>query len=115
MNSGSINKVILIGHLGADPEVRYTQSGLLTASFSLATNEKYIDSDGNEQKTTEWHRIITWKKTAEFTEKYLKKGQLVYIEGKIRTREYSSQDGATKKITEILSNQITPLEWKSDK
>ena len=115
MNSGSINKVILIGHLGADPEVRYTQSGLVTASFSLATNEKYIDAEGHEQKNTEWHRIVTWNKTAEFSEKYLKKGQLVYIEGKIKTREYSSQNGTTTKITEILSNQITLLDWKSDK
>ena len=115
MDSGSINKVILIGHLGADPEVRYTPAGVVTASFSLATNEKYIDSDGNEKKHTEWHRIVTWNKTAEFTEQYLKKGQLVCIDGKIRTREYSTNEGINKKIVEILCTNITPLEWKSDK
>mgnify|MGYP001256132598 CR=1 FL=1 len=114
MNSGSINKVILIGHLGADPEVRYTQSGLLTASFSLATNEKYIDSDGNEQKTTEWHRIITWKKTAEFTEKYLKKGQLVFTEGKLQSRNWEDKDGIKRYTTEVVCEMFTMLGRKMD-
>ena len=115
MDSGSINKVILIGHLGADPEIRYTSSGVAPASFSLATNEKYVDSEGNEKKHVEWHRIVTWNKTAEFTEQYIKKGQLVYIEGKIRSREFVTKEGINKKITEILCSNITPLEWKSDK
>tara|TARA_B100001250_G_C19804464_1_gene792615 strand:+ start:2418 stop:2765 length:348 start_codon:yes stop_codon:yes gene_type:complete len=115
MDTGSINKVILIGHLGGDPDVRYTQTGIPTSSFSLATNEKKIDSNGNEQKKTEWHRIIAWNKTAEFCEQYLKKGQLIYLEGKIRSREYVDNDGNSKKIVEILSNHIIPLHWKSDK
>ena len=96
-----INKAIIVGRLGKDPDVRATQSGKKCATLSLATSEKYKD-----QEKTEWHRIILWEKLAEIAEKYLKKGNLVYIEGKIQTREYESQ-GVKKYVTEIVANQIS--------
>ena len=115
MQKSSVNKVILVGHIGNKPEGRYTPSGISTASFSLATNETWVDSENKRQDHTEWHNIIAWNKLADFTTEYLHKGQLVYIEGKMQTRKYNDKENIQKKITEIVSSIITPLEWKSNK
>ena len=115
MQKSSVNKVILVGHIGNKPEGRYTPSGISTASFSLATNETWVDSENKRQDHTEWHNIIVWNKLADFTTEYLHKGQLVYIEGKMQTRKYNDKENIQKKVTEIVSSTITPLEWKSNK
>lgn len=103
-----MNKVIIVGRLGSDPEIKNTQNGKVVASFSVATSEKY---NGNEK--TEWHRIIAWEKQAEIAKNYLAKGNIVGIEGKIQSREYED-GGVKKKITEIICQSITLLET-SDK
>ncbi len=101
-----VNKVILLGNLGQDPNLRHTESGVPVATFSLATNESYIDKEGNKQKRTEWHNIVVWRKLAEVAEQYLKKGSLIYVEGKITSRSYQAQDGSTRYITEIVANNF---------
>ena len=106
----SINKVILIGHLGAKPEGRYTQKGTSTASFSLATNEVWVDSNKQKQEHTEWHHVVAWNKLADFTTQYLDKGHLIYLEGSIKTRIWGDQNDKRKKITEIIATQIISLE-----
>jgi single-strand DNA-binding protein len=104
-----VNKVILMGNLGKDPELRYTPSGQATASFSLATTEKWTDKNGQRQERTEWHNIVTWAKTAELANQYLKKGSPVYIEGRISYRSWDDKDGNKKYRTEIVANQINFL------
>ena len=104
----SMNKVILIGRLGNDPELKYTPNGTAQAQISLATSEKWKDSDGNQKEKTEWHRIIAWRRQAEFVGEWLKKGQLVSIEGKLQTRSWE-QDGQKKYMTEIIADNITML------
>ncbi len=104
----SMNKVILIGRLGNDPELKYTPNGTAQAQISLATSEKWKDSDGNQKEKTEWHRIIAWRRQAEFVGEWLKKGQLVSIEGKLQTRSWE-QDGQKKYMTEIVADNITML------
>lgn len=104
----SMNKVILIGRLGSDPELKYTPNGTAQAQISLATSEKWKDSDGNQQEKTEWHRIIAWRRQAEFVGEWLKKGQLVSIEGKLQTRSWEA-DGQKKYMTEIVADNITML------
>ena len=113
MQKSSVNKVILVGHIGNKPEGRYTPSGISTASFSLATNESWIDSESEKQERTEWHNIVAWNKLADFATEYLQKGQLIYIEGKLQTRTYKDKDDIQHWKTEVISNVITPLEWKS--
>ena len=113
MQKSSVNKVILVGHIGNKPEGRYTPSGSSTASFSLATNESWIDSDNEKQERTEWHNIIAWNKLADFATEYLQKGQLIYIEGRLQTRNYKDKEDIQRRITEIVSTAITPLEWKT--
>ena len=113
MQKSSVNKVILIGHIGNNPEGRYTPSGISTASFSIATNESWIDSDKVKKEHTEWHNIIAWNKLADFATEYLQKGQLVYIEGKLQTRTYKDKNDVQHWKTEIISNIITPLDWKN--
>ena len=113
MQRSSVNKVILVGHIGNKPEGRYTTSGTSTASFSLATNESWIDAEKEKQEHTEWHNIIAWNKLADFATEYLQKGQLVYVEGKMQTRSYKDRDEVQRRITEVRSNIITPLEWKT--
>ena len=113
MQKSSVNKVILVGHIGNKPEGRYTPSGTSTASFSLATNESWIDNEKEKQERTEWHSIVAWNKLADFATEYLQKGQLVYIEGKLQTRTYKDKDDVQHWKTEIISNVITPLEWKT--
>ncbi len=114
MQKSSVNKVILVGHIGNKPEGRYTPSGTSTASFSLATNESWIDSETKKQERTEWHNIIAWNKLADFATEYLQKGQLIYIEGRLQTRTYKDKDDIQRRITEIVSTIITPLEWKTN-
>ena len=104
----SMNKVILIGRLGNDPELKYTPNGTAQAQISLATSEKWKDSDGNPKEKTEWHRIVAWRRQAEFVGEWLKKGQLVSIEGKLQTRSWE-QDGQKKYMTEIVADTITML------
>ena len=105
----SVNKVILVGNLGKDPELRYTASGTAVANFSLATTERYKDRDGNSQEKTEWHNIVVWRQLAEICGKYLTKGKQVYLEGKIQTRSYDDRDGNKRYITEIVVDQMQML------
>jgi single-strand DNA-binding protein len=97
----SLNKVMLIGHLGKDPELKYTPGGAAVATFSLATNESYKDKDGNQQEKTEWHRLVVWNKQAEIAAEYLKKGQQIFAEGKLQTRTWE-KDGQKHYMTEIV-------------
>ena len=113
MQKSSVNKVILVGHIGNKPEGRYTPSGTSTASFSLATNESWIDSENEKQERTEWHYIIAWNKLADFATEYLQKGQLIYIEGRLQTRTYKDKEDIQRRVTEVVSTTITPLEWKT--
>ena len=96
-----VNKVILIGRVGKDPDVKTFDSGTKNATFSFATGESWKDRDGNKQNSTEWHNIVAWRKPAEIVEKYVKKGDPLYIEGKLRTRSYEDKDGNKRYITEI--------------
>lgn len=103
------NKVTLVGRLGADPELRYTQNSTPVANFSLATDESYTDKDGNRQKKTEWHRIVVWSKQAENASQYLAKGRTALIEGKIQTRQFQDQEGQTRYVTEIIAQNVVFL------
>ncbi|MCP3176770.1 MAG: single-stranded DNA-binding protein [Desulfuromonadales bacterium] len=105
----SVNKVILVGNLGKDPELRYTPSGAAVANFTIATTERYKDRDGQTQEKTEWHNIVAWRQLAEICGKYLHKGKQVYIEGKIQTRSYDDRDGNKRYITEIVADQMQML------
>jgi single-strand DNA-binding protein len=107
-----VNKVILLGNLGKDPVVRRLESGVAVATFSLATSERYKDKDGNVQEKTEWHNIVLWRGLADVAEKYLHKGDKIYIEGKITTRSYE-QEGVKKYLTEIVADTMTMLTPKS--
>lgn len=108
--SGSINKVILIGNLGKDPEVRHLENGATVANFSIATSETYKDrKTGEKVSQTEWHNIVAWRGLAEIAERYLKKGQKVYIEGKLKTRSWQDQDGNNRYSTEIITDNLTML------
>ncbi len=110
----SVNKVILVGNLGKDPELRYTPSGTAVATFSLATTERYKDRDGNRQEKTEWHNIVAWRQLAEICGKFLHKGKQVYIEGKIQNRSYDDRDGNKRYITEIVADQMQMLGSRDD-
>ena len=113
MQKNSINKVFLIGHLGGDPEARYTKSGRPVASFSVATNESWKQQNGLITEHTEWHALVAWDKLADFSNEYLYKGQLVSVEGSLRTRTWETKDGINRKTTEIICSNIVPLEWKT--
>ncbi len=102
----AVNKAILIGNLGADPELRYTPSGQAVASFSLATSEKFKNKDGEQQERTEWHNVVCWGRQAEIANEYLRKGSSVYIEGRIQTRSYDDKDGIKRYKTEIVTRQM---------
>ena len=104
-----INKAILIGNLGADPEIRYTQGGDQVATFNLATTERWKGQDGQMQESTEWHRIVVWKRLAEICGEYLSKGSRVYIEGKIQTRKWQDQHGNDRYTTEIVAREMKML------
>ena len=104
-----VNKVILVGNLGKDPEVRYLDNGVAVANFSLATTENYKNKQGERVSQTEWHNIVFWRGLAEVAEKYLKKGDSVYVEGKLRTRRWEDKEGNAKYTTEILADNMTML------
>ena len=104
-----VNKVILIGNLGKDPEVRHLEGGSSVARFTLATNEYYKDKQGTRVEHTEWHNISAWRNLAELAEKFLKKGSQVYVEGKLRTRQYQDKDQQTRYVTEIIADEISLL------
>jgi len=109
-----VNKVILVGNLGKDPEVRSLESGAKVASFSLATTESYKNKDGQRVDQTEWHNIVMWRGLAEVAEKYLKKGGQIYLEGKIRTRTWDDKDGNKRYTTEIIADTFTMLGAKRE-
>ena len=102
----SVNKAIIIGNLGRDPEVRFTQGGSAVCNFSVATSEKWRDKDGQNQESTEWHRIVAWGKLAELCGEYLAKGRSVYVEGSIQTREWADKEGQTRYTTEIKAREV---------
>ena len=110
----SINKVILVGNVGKDPEVRYLESGVAVARFPFATSETYKGKDGEKVTTTEWHNIVLWRGLAEVAEKYVKKGSQLYLEGKIRTRSYDDKDGVKRYMTEIVTDQMQMLGRRQD-
>ncbi len=112
--SGSVNKVILIGRLGKDPEIKYTPSGAPVAKFSLATDEVFKDRAGEQQRRTEWHNIVAWNKLAEICGEYLTKGKQVYIEGSIRSRQWEDQSGNKRTSYEIVARQMTMLGSRAD-
>jgi len=101
-----VNKVILVGNLGKDPEVRFTANGRAFARFSVATSERWTDQDGNRQERTEWHNVVVWGKQAETCGQYLSKGRQVFIEGSIRSRQYDDKDGNKRYITEIVARDV---------
>lgn len=108
--AGGVNKVILVGNLGKDPEVRYLEGGVAVAKFPLATSESYKDRNSGDRKTqTEWHNVVLWRGLAEVAEKYLKKGNMVYIEGKMRTRSWEDQDKNMRYTTEVVADNMTML------
>jgi single-strand DNA-binding protein len=107
----SLNKVMLIGNLGKDPELRYTSSGVAVATFSLATSDSWKDQEGNQQERTEWHNIVAWRKLAEICGEWLKKGKKVYLEGRIQTRSYDDKNTGQKRyITEIVADNLIMLD-----
>ncbi|MDZ7693302.1 MAG: single-stranded DNA-binding protein [Balneolaceae bacterium] len=110
----SLNKAMIIGRLGQDPEVRYTQSNTAVANLSVATSERYKDSSGEWKENTEWHRVVAWGRLAEICQEYLKKGSQVYIEGPIQTRQWEDRDGQTRYTTEIKALTLTMLDSKKD-
>jgi single-strand DNA-binding protein len=107
--AGSVNKVILIGHLGADPEIRYTQGGAPVANLRIATNENWTNKNGQKEERTEWHRVVAWSKLAELAGQYLTKGRQIYIEGRLQTRSWDDKEGNKRYATEIVATNITFL------
>ena len=105
----AVNKVILIGHLGADPELRYTPNGTPVANFRIATTERWTNKQGERMESTEWHRIVAWGKLGEFCGQYLNKGKQVYIEGRLRTRSWEDKDGKKQWTTEIIAQRLQLL------
>ncbi|HEY7615781.1 MAG TPA: single-stranded DNA-binding protein [Terriglobales bacterium] len=115
MAGRSVNKVILVGNLGKDPEVKYTPSGTPVAKFSLATNERYKDKDGQWQDRTEWHNVVLWQRLAEIAGEYLKKGAKVYIEGRLQTHSWDDKQTNQKKyMTEIIANDLVMLSGRGE-
>ena len=114
MAKGTVNKVTLIGRLGQDPEIRFTGDGAAVASFSVATNESWKDQSGETQDRTEWHRVVMYGRMAETAAEYMKKGQMVYVEGRLNTREWEDQNQIKRKTTEIRCDNFTMLGRRSD-
>ena len=114
MSRGGVNKVILIGNLGADPELKYTPSGVPVVNFSLATSESWTDKSGERQERTEWHRIVLWRKLAEIAGQYLRKGSKLYVEGKLQTRSWDDQSGQKRYTTEVVVNDMQMLDGRDD-
>jgi single-strand DNA-binding protein len=111
----SVNKVILIGNLGADPELRYTATGTAVANFNIATKDSWTGKDGNKEERTEWHRVVAWARLGEICGEYLVKGKQVYIEGKLRTRSWEDRDGNKRYTTEILAQTMQMLGSAGDR
>ena len=109
-----VYKVILVGNLGKDPEVRHLDNGIAVANFSLATTESYTNKQGERVNQTEWHNIVLWRGLADVAEKYLKKGNSIYVEGKISTRKWEDKEGNTRYSTDIIADKMTMLGSKSD-
>jgi len=109
MAQRSLNKVLLIGNLGRDPEVRYTASGKAVASFTVATSQRWKDQNGTDQERTEWHRVVAWGRLGEICGEYLSKGKQVFIEGRIQSREWEDQDGNKRTTVEIIANDLIML------
>ena len=109
-----VNKVILIGNLGADPELRYTPSGTAVTNYNMATNESWTDSSGERQERTEWHRIVVWGRLAEICNQYLRKGSKIYIEGRLQTRNWEGQDGQKRYTTEVVARDMQILDSRDD-
>lgn len=114
LGRGTVNKVILLGRLGADPELRYTPGGAAVSTISVATNVVWKDKDGNQQEKTEWHRVVAWRKTAEFLGEYVKKGALVFVEGRLETRTWDDRDGNKRYTTEVISDSIEVVGGRKD-
>jgi single-strand DNA-binding protein len=112
--AGGINKAIIIGNLGSDPEVRYTQGGQAVASFNVATSETFNDKAGERQERTEWHKIVVWGKLAELCGEYLKKGRQAYIEGRLQTRQWDDKDGNKRYTTEIVAQTVQFLGGRAE-
>jgi single-strand DNA-binding protein len=110
----SVNRVILVGRIGRDPEIRHTQSGQTVASLSVATDESYKDKQGNKVEAVEWHNVTAWGKTADFIGSYLGKGRLVYIEGKLKTEKYTDKQGVEKYTTKIIAERVQGLDKRPD-
>lgn len=111
----SVNKVILVGNLGRDPEIRYTQGGTPVANFTMATTERWSDPSGEKKERTEWHRIVVWGKQAEIASEYLRKGRQVYIEGSLQTREWTDREGNKRTTTEIRAQRLQLLGRPDDR
>lgn len=110
--AGSVNKVILIGNLGKDPEIRRMDNNVVVANFSIATSETFINrTSGDKREITDWHNIVCWRGLAEFTEKYLKKGMKIYVEGRLKTRSWQDKENNTRYTTEILADNIQVVNW----
>ena len=107
--AGYLNKAMVIGNLGRDPEMRYTQGGQAVTNFSVATSRRWTGQDGEPREDTEWHRIVAWGKLAEICNEYLSKGSSVYIEGRIQTRQYEDREGVTRYTTEIVAREMQML------
>jgi len=114
MQKGSVNKVVLVGHMGANPETRFTPSGTAVANFNIATNESRKNAEGEFVDHTEWHSCVLFGKRAEFAGEYLKKGQLIYIEGRLQTRSWEDDSGTKKYKTEVVGAEVTMLGKKTD-
>ncbi|MEA1997117.1 MAG: single-stranded DNA-binding protein [Gemmatimonadota bacterium] len=113
MSSRSINKVILIGNLGGDPELRHTASNVPVVNFTVATNESWVNKEGVREERTEWHRVVAWRRLAEICSEYLHKGTQVYIEGKLQTRNWEDQSGQKRFMTEVVADEMVMLGSKS--
>jgi single-strand DNA-binding protein len=109
-----VNKVIIVGNVGRDPEVRFTKNGTAVATFSVATSERFKDRDGQQQERTEWHRVVAWAQLADICGKYLRKGKQVYIEGRLQTRDWEDKDGHKRYTTEVIANQMQMLGRRED-
>ena len=108
--AGTVNKVILIGNLGKDPEIRHLENGAVVANFPIATSESYTDKNtGQKVENTDWHNIVVWRGLAGIVEKYVKKGQKIYVEGKLKTRSWQDKDGSTRYTTEVIADELTIL------
>ncbi|NIM03615.1 single-stranded DNA-binding protein [bacterium] len=112
MARGTVNKVILIGRLGSDPELRYTPNGDAVANFRIATNRVWKDQEGNQKERTEWHRIVAWRKLAERCGEFLRKGSHVYIEGRLETRSWEDKNGNRRFVTEVITDRMQMLDAK---